>query len=77
MTLREMIIEDARQEGIKEGIEKGMEKGMEKGRELGLLESLKVQKMIKEGKSPDEIAKTLEVKKSTILKIKKMLEEMN
>ena len=73
MTLREMIIEDARQEGMKEG----MEKGLEEGKELGLLESLTVQKMLKEGKSADEIAKTLRIKKSTILKMKKMLEEMN
>jgi hypothetical protein len=65
MTLREMIIEDARQEGIEQGID------------IGLLESVTVQKMLKEGKSPEEISKKLKIKKSTILKMKKMLDELN
>lgn len=65
MTLREMIIEDARQEGL------------EQGEDIGLLKSVTVQKMLKEGKSPEEIANQLKIKKSTILKMKKMLEDMN
>ncbi|MEZ4960562.1 MAG: hypothetical protein R2830_12150 [Saprospiraceae bacterium] len=73
MTLREIIIENARQEGL----EKGIEKGIEKGRQEGALLAVPVQFLLQKGMEPSEVATKLKVELEFVLKIKETLDRLN
>ncbi len=73
LTLREMIIEDARQEGIQMGIEKGIEKG----REEGAILAVSIQLLLLKGMEPSEVAQKLQADLNLVLKIKAELDRLN
>ena len=69
MGIEEIILEQARQEGM----EKGMEKGMEMGMEMGKLEALELairSLIIKMGLSNEQVAATLEVPLRMVLAVR-------
>ena len=69
MGIEEIILEQARQEGI----EKGMEKGMEKGK-LEALEMAIRSLIIKMGLGNEQVAATLEVPLSLVLEVRQKME---
>ena len=62
-----------KEEGIEEGIEQGIEQGIIKGIQEGFQQVFKVNKMLKEGKTAEEISKETGVPEDEILKIKNEL----
>lgn len=75
MGVEEILLEQAKDQGVKIGMEKGLEKGEEKGKEEGRLEQLylTVKKLILKGKSKEYICDLLDMDEAFVEKIRKEL----
>ena len=65
--------EEAVEEGREEGIKKGIKQGIEQGEKYSLLKL--VQRKLKKGKSPEQIAEELEEPLESIMQICSVMEE--
>jgi len=70
----EMGLERGKKLGLKEGEKRGLEKGKEIGKEIGIEigQKLLIERLIKKGKSLEEISELLDI---PIEKIRKLLEK--